>query len=206
MSTILSSMEFWLAAFTFFLFISTFKLWTATEKLVKGAEETAKRQLRAYVGFIRGEINLKESGEALAWIDYQNAGQTPAHDVTLWIETAVLSVTPSEQEFKISGDEGKGGVMVPGSILRRHKLVTDSYLMDALEKDEQRIWVWGEIKYLDVFDEPCCFQFRFWAGKKRDRTDESELQIYWPLIPDLNGTKATYGNNLKSRMDKGLQR
>src|SRR5947209_1045178 len=38
-----------IALFTIILGIATWLLWRATKKLVKGAEATAKRQLRAYV-------------------------------------------------------------------------------------------------------------------------------------------------------------
>jgi hypothetical protein len=38
-----------LVAFTFLLFVATWLLWRATRNLVRGADQTAERQLRAYV-------------------------------------------------------------------------------------------------------------------------------------------------------------
>lgn len=85
-----------LAGFTGALFLATVKLWKSTDKLVIGAEDTAKRQLRAYVS-VEVENNskvtvsqayIRKAGASTAReiifevvLVYKNTGQTPAKDL-----------------------------------------------------------------------------------------------------------------------------
>lgn len=82
------------ATFTCLLFFATLALWWSTRGLVKGAENTAEKQLRAYVAlddirFPRGEeLNPPMPGVPITWTSFilrpKNYGQTPAHDMTIW--------------------------------------------------------------------------------------------------------------------------
>jgi len=66
--------------FTIILASATIFLWRATRDLVNGAEDTAKRQLRAYVIPIMGDVrNFGTSALLEASIRIRNAGQTPAY-------------------------------------------------------------------------------------------------------------------------------
>lgn len=63
---------------------STFYLWRVTVKLVTGAEDTAQRQLRAYIAcddafFIKNS----EASDAHFHVKFINVGQTPAKNVTI---------------------------------------------------------------------------------------------------------------------------
>src|SRR5437879_12201204 len=86
--------EWLLALLNALLVLYTARLWHATRTLVLGAEDTAKRQLRAYISlehifFI--ESGLTNTGMSyLSGDDYsvkiriRNHGQTPAHQMTIW--------------------------------------------------------------------------------------------------------------------------
>jgi hypothetical protein len=65
-----------LAVITFFLAIFTGGLWYHTYKLVRGAEDAAKIELRAYIG-IKDIADEKEGFR----ITYRNGGLTPAKKV-----------------------------------------------------------------------------------------------------------------------------
>lgn len=65
---------------TLLLFCATFALYWATRELVRGTEETAERQLRAYVGTI-SNIGMSADGTRLM---LDNFGLTPATDVKVF--------------------------------------------------------------------------------------------------------------------------
>jgi hypothetical protein len=76
-----------LAVFTGRLWYSTDNLWKATTELVRGAEDTAQRQLRAYVGVTVPDSELRYPDQSLQSSDpsifkialeIRNSGQTPA--------------------------------------------------------------------------------------------------------------------------------
>lgn len=69
------------AVFTVLLACGTFALYCATQNLVVGAEQTAKQQLRAYVGISKVFIRRNELGRL--WLNVENFGQTPADSVEL---------------------------------------------------------------------------------------------------------------------------
>lgn len=57
----------------------------ATERTVETMEDTARRQLRAYVSVDRAWVEFPEPGVPSVTVIVRNAGQTPAHDVRHWI-------------------------------------------------------------------------------------------------------------------------
>jgi hypothetical protein len=88
-----------LACLTFILAFGTIFLWRATIRLVKSAEQTAERQLRAYVSV---EITAHPSLDALfaeAAFKIKNRGQTPTHKMTQWVGMDVLNFPPDENIF-----------------------------------------------------------------------------------------------------------
>jgi hypothetical protein len=71
-----------LALFTFGLFVATWLLHRSTKSLVVGAEQTAERQLRAYVFVDASEIRkfgFDQPPEG--WLRIKNGGATPAYDL-----------------------------------------------------------------------------------------------------------------------------
>jgi hypothetical protein len=68
-----------IALFTFTLKRSTDSLWEAGERQRLLSEDTAKRQLRAYIGLVRNDMNF-ERHEFI--IVVKNSGQTPGMQVT----------------------------------------------------------------------------------------------------------------------------
>lgn len=167
----------------------------------------APKELRAYVGVTEVEVievpDRKVQGVKiqLARVSFKNTGQTPAHDLTSWIcEDVFNKNNPAEDSFKRVGDEGKGGVLVPGVTWTRHvPIALNNLNWDNLEGESDAVWVWGGIDYTDSFGEPCTVSFRFWVGEKRERLDNMRKpQFWWPLIPHKAGNKATYGDKTKT--------
>jgi hypothetical protein len=75
-----------LVAVTSLLFFATLALWLATRRLVKGAEQTAERQLRAYVWAITENSPSLDADPFETRTHINNAGATPAYKVHSWGE------------------------------------------------------------------------------------------------------------------------
>lgn len=189
-----------LTAFTFGLMVYTFHLWSE-------AKETAKRQLRAYVGVVYPEVKVDfVERELVASIDYQNAGQTPAHDVVVKMSAELFDhspgFSPPWEPPGTANDDGKGGLLLPGVIWQKYAPIVGveygGVLKAHLENERKRVWVWGTISYMDAFGKDCFVKFRFWSGT--DIRDQRPLNWgngktgqFFPLISERASSEATYG-------------
>jgi hypothetical protein len=80
------------AIFTFVLAVSTIGLWKQTDRLAKGTEDTAIRQLRAYVSVKPAQLTEIRIGHVPnASFIMENTGQTPAYRLN---HLAFVSVLP----------------------------------------------------------------------------------------------------------------
>jgi hypothetical protein len=91
-----------LVTVTFLLFAATLALWWSTRRLVKSGENTAKRQLRAYiVATIKGcDVPETSDGIFTFHLAIKNTGQTPAHEGYLTFST-IHSRRTSISPFRI---------------------------------------------------------------------------------------------------------
>lgn len=157
-----------LAVITFFLALYTARLWGATDKLVKGAEETAQRQLRAYVHVRRAQASRDNDAILWAKVEIQNFGQTPAYDVVQWI--GIVGVSEGDiPNFTNPGSDFKKakGIIGPGSftefLIPTHDKITPQKDA-ALMAGKATIYVYGEVFYRDVFNIPHVTKFRMFLS------------------------------------------
>jgi len=107
----------WLAIVTTFLAIFTAYLWDTTRKLAKSAEDTAKRQLRAFI-FGKG-INFAPHiwdgtiKEYVFWVTWENVGLTPGTDVCNWMEIKTFPANQEQEIFFTPSDQRRPAVMGP---------------------------------------------------------------------------------------------
>ena len=162
-----------LVAVTLGLAIYTWKLWRATGALAAGAEDTARRQLRAYISVDYEQVrdingNPKPNVIGLA---IKNCGQTPAHAVSHWTMSGVV-------DFPLR----PGGVLPPPGIPdpakvktvlhpTMHRTVLLPFSLSDESKEQIRsgkfaFYVWGEVNYLDAFDHPRKTRFCFFLNKE----------------------------------------
>ncbi len=156
-----------LVLFTAILGGSTLALWWSTRRLVRGAEETAQRQLRAYVGVTVTDCELKHPEESRRSSDPSiftmvlkilNSGQTPAYDM-ITVTTVMFLDHPVAVDYDFSRPLGANpsmAVLNPGADIRHE---TKPYLLSAAEVEEmrdlnskRRLYTFGEIKYRDAFN------------------------------------------------------
>ena len=158
-----------LVVFTFLLFVATVLLWWSTNRLVRGAEDTAERQLRAYVTVksIREEPQLSvKDGLVLTWqfqVIWQNTGQTPANEFMNAI---------AAQYFKPKIPENFDFPLAPKlqHIIGPHGEVDSSWA--TIDPGHLRefvlsrgcsgeIYLWGRCTYMDVFEKTPDREFRY---------------------------------------------
>jgi len=145
-----------LAALTTILAFGTIFLWRSTRRLVFGAERTAERQLRAYVTV--GSEGISQFGgpavTSIANVSVRNVGQVPARDVR-WFINAAFSDNGRESNFPIGNDVfGQNLTIQPNTAMVRSQRfeIGNEETYTKFREGKNFLYVWGEITYLDGFD------------------------------------------------------
>ncbi len=155
-----------LAILTLTLALGTFGLWLATRRLVRGAGDTAERQLRAYV-FLENAFFEKTGADTWA-IHYRikNFGQTPAHKVEV---ADIAKVVEWKNETTIIPEPDNDGMafgsMAPGGDFFDNDVnVADQCSLHDLTFGVKDIYLVGIIKYIDVFELRRWTRFQYYVG------------------------------------------
>jgi hypothetical protein len=153
-----------LAIFTARLWFSTEKLSESTKQLVEGAEDTAQRQLRAYVHTIGKDFLVQgvEHETFVHRLSVLNAGQTPAYKLQIDSVTKILQhPLPANFAFAFVPEGRNRSMMMIGPKRRvGHDSLADTILSDAelisiMRTDSGvRLYSFGTIKYEDCFRKP----------------------------------------------------
>lgn len=175
------------ALFTFLLFLATWGLWLATKKLVRGAEQTAEQQLRAYVYFKEAKATVSSD----TWkINYRidNFGQTPAHGVRLLLKAKVvdwIEGKPSEVPVP-DGVETLGSMAPHGDFLELEATAEGSATLDEIKEGRKAVYLTGNIVYRIVSgDGHRETNFRYYVGGDQGYDDSGEMSA------DTKGNDAT---------------
>lgn len=118
--------------------------------------DTAQKQLRAYISVVSAKIEFPEPGRPKSTLTFRNAGQTPAHDVQIWIHQWIaacpLGVTlpTPPRSFTMAKSTLGAGACCHMQNEAPHPVVDAAHL-DLVGTAEGTIYVYGEISYLDVF-------------------------------------------------------
>jgi hypothetical protein len=156
---------------TCILGIATWRLWSATDRLVTGAEDTAERQLRAYV--LVQPVTLYDFAEGRrlsADFTIRNVGQTPAYRVRAVADIDIFDhplvdyqgelILPDPnapiptRALQPTGDFLCGGQM--------DRPLTALDVMQVLAGENRRVYLFGVVIYEDAFGEErrtkfCCY-------------------------------------------------
>jgi hypothetical protein len=153
------------------LAFATIKLWIATRDLVRGAEKTAERQLRAYLTVGPVEFNPPKAivGQPLRFrYTIHNSGQTPAYKVAPIIKFGLLAPDfDPRTELPLNPEIGEGtksrGTLGSRRNFRSYRVrqIEDSAVR-AIQRDERRLYLYGTVRYFDVFETEqrtdfCCY-------------------------------------------------
>lgn len=201
-----------LVVFTAFLAAYTIRLFYATRRLAEGGEDTARRQLRAYINVSAKKLeNVIESRVPRFVLTAKNFGQTPALNVrTLHgcriVESAELGefhVEPINPNKK----EGSRSILAPDSTES-----SESFLHEARKRvtlggslwgelnfsGKKRISIDGWIEYEDVFGQRHWTKFRLLSAGTGQKA-----ALRW--APNGNEV-GTYKKSEKSGLDEWIAR
>lgn len=138
------------------------------------ARDTARRQLRAYVGVSGCSIDMIEDGSGfIMQVAIKNSGQTPAYDFGLFgevfsEETALNGSRPIPQPM-----DGHRFPFNPGEItFGAYRLVTDhaSELLQAVMDGEYAIYLQGGCEYRDAFGNLRTLSYKWMFGGRMAKT------------------------------------
>jgi hypothetical protein len=169
-----------IAWFTWSLRRSTDKLWDAGEAQRALSEQTAERQLRAYVFVFNGVAGRDVDGRIKVDITLRNSGQTPAYDL---VHRTAVRLVPDEAAsgYSEEGITNQKIIIAPTSGVPMTLFSRREFGLDELERyaaSELRIVVFGAAVYRDAFDKVRTTNFRFevehdvWMNKGRLRPTE----------------------------------
>ena len=184
---------FWLMVFNGALVVATTLLAIPSVWLACIARRTAERQLRAYIVVKAATVELVKEGSAekivgvVCRVAFLNAGQTPAYDLQLTRNT----VRETFAFDPIFPDDGGGmhrttailgpRVEHPDDLGTRMNLSPQDVL--ALERGQSAIYMWGAVRYRDIFN----------------RSRRTRFAAQWPRIPskidDRSTTACPHGND-----------
>jgi hypothetical protein len=149
------------------LFAATMGLWWATWRLVRGADATAKRQLRAYIHVSDAKFGDFGFPQGIYMVSYTNTGQTPAYDVSATIGINLVKF-PLSEELKIEGSGTKGLTTIGrdgdghARIEAPRGLSGEEY--GAVRDGKMAVFVFGIISYRDVFGDNWTTEYRYFVG------------------------------------------
>jgi hypothetical protein len=156
-----------IAIFTIILVFATSFLYSATRALVREAEDTAERQLRAYVFVCKSSREGAPSPSPEFRIVIKNFGQTPARKGTYWVSSRIAEYS-SVTEFDRPNDAGSGRFelapsdvsTVTGINVEPNKLRIEGESLAAFRGNKIAFFVFGEINYTDAFSKIRTTKFR----------------------------------------------
>jgi hypothetical protein len=158
-------------------------------------DETAKRQLRAYMCFRQGRVFVDDKNSARAAIELENTGQTPAHALCGF---TTFGFGPEPKRVDPATVPGKRSVAVIGA----GKSFTTSIpipnwnanTVKAISDGKFMLFGVGEYRYKDIFDGPeRTIRFQVGLGGRFGQpvADNKEGRDFYQLFTDAEGNDAT---------------
>lgn len=140
------------------------------QETLKTMQDTAQRQLRAYIGIFAMEVRVQpfEGGGSafIAHAELRNFGQTPAYDVLIQSNAAVE--VPDAMPFS----DAQGPAAASGSAIAfrdaglhvNQGWQISSEDAEAIRNRTKIVFLWGSVKYKDAFRSEHFFNFRLISG------------------------------------------
>jgi hypothetical protein len=167
-----------LAIFTIVLAFATVFLWVATRDLANEAAESSRRELRAYVGVSPPKFGKTDPDEVSILVE--NGGKTPAYQVTGWLNSywinGVGQVLPDGFDYPEQERTGNFSVFSSVAVLNAGKSIPFTFDFDfdhirRIRNDEISLFLYGHIKYVDVFgkDQFTEFCYQYFVARDGDK-------------------------------------
>jgi hypothetical protein len=134
----------------------------ATEATVRTMQDTAERELRAYVSPVSMN-RFVENGVAYFKITYENSGQTPAHGCAQWVAEHIVPLTKDTKIPEANNTADKSVfVLAPKGTMEVIQPAAEipPEIVVSIQKKFYAIYLYGEISYLDAFGKRRHTRFR----------------------------------------------
>lgn len=155
---------------------------------------SSEAQLRAYVTIHTGSIRITDDEAAVAaHIEFQNTGQTPGYEFTIWSKILIGAASETPFDFELPVDQRASKSMIgPNTRANAGALVAVSTEeMQSIQNGALMIFVWGGADYRDAFGNARYFLFRCAvAGQPQTAMVEGKSVRVWPLRPHRSGYRA----------------
>ncbi|MEA2821698.1 MAG: hypothetical protein QOJ86_3702 [Bradyrhizobium sp.] len=158
-----------------------------TKQLAIDAQQTAKRQFRAYVLYEGGTVNVYPSrANYTVTVSVRNSGQTPAYHLLYSWDSKVLDFPlRDDPEFPNLGNEESADVASSSTVTlgdRRTFSISDEDLV-AVRDRRKAIFVWANLKYVDTFQEQQTAKF-FAVNSSETNQNQMHLRNYFHSMSD----------------------
>lgn len=141
------------------------------------ARDTARRELRAYVCLNNAEVvDPPDALGFMAFIEFVNFGQTPAHNVTIRCRSKTVGAARLKSfESDLSHvDPTEPSVFGPGAGIRKNiDNVLSPKEIDSILREECIIAIIGDVRYVDIFGNEQSTEFRLRV--RNIRTDSQRI-------------------------------
>lgn len=204
--------EFWtaiaslaIASFTGTLWFSTHRLWRVTKAALSHAEQTAIRELRAYVSVkeivmdqFRGPDMVGTSVNAIVpgpihshriSVIFENGGKTPTRKAIVNINRQLR-----DDELPDNFDFPDGELVEPAAVGANGGVyITPGFFISTSEvalvaAKQKRLFVWGWVEYDDVFDGTPRHRTEFCLDTTADTaSDRGNTYLRFPTYGRFNG-------------------
>lgn len=168
-----------LVLFTFILAVYTYRLW-------KGADETARAQLRAYITVKTKLVTEQTAREKyIHYIKVTNRGRTPAYKLMVLSRTKILPhhIDPNMDTSLSMGENPGISALGPDEFVEHHSSAEKRYnpieLQQIRSQGAVRLYTYGIVTYLDIF------------GRKQF----NRFCAYLEYVPSNKGTRMTVFNS-----------
>ncbi len=169
----------------------------AATTTVDQMHNTAEKQLRAYVCVDSALLKFPQPDVPEAQVHFKNCGQTPAYDLRGWIHTWFAEY-PLKEVLPTAPDDLRKGTetVAPGrksTFVAPKKPSLSPQNLAVLGTDKFTLYVYGEIRYRDVFGAEQFTKYRLIHGGAegaRRILDEVGTE-QWLLKPDAEGNEAS---------------
>jgi hypothetical protein len=158
-------------------------------------QDSAQRQLRAYVGVSRVRLNLQDKLLPVGLVEIQNFGKTPAYKVRHWTGIGVQPYPPIGPLPPSTATSFSVAVIHP-NVKNVGAVELGKRLPDGapIGTKDLTIYVYGEIAYQDAFAKEHLTKFRFFFGGSEAsftyRDPAPEGPVYGAIRADTNGNDA----------------
>jgi hypothetical protein len=146
-----------LAIFTWRLWLSTHRLWSVTSKTLEHAEQTTKKELRAYLAVEPLGVNeYIGQNYLIGHFQIRNTGKLPAKNVSVY-STMELDGDGARRNFPIGTARISPTALQPGATMEFASAEGWPIPSDQVDSSEPLklrgyLYVWGEVLYTDEFN------------------------------------------------------